>query len=83
MDELKRGLRDLKQNVERAVADAQEAGEASNVNVARRSNIVVAGNVGGDGSHAASSKQVSRIRQRDGKTEEETVETRWQTELPG
>ena len=83
MDELKRGLRDLKQNVEQAVADAQAADDESNVNVARRSNIVVAGNTGGDGSHAASSKQVTRIRQRNGETEEETVETRWQSELPG
>ena len=73
MEELKRGMDDLK----RAIKDAAADGDRSNINVAKRTNIVSATNVGGEGStRAASSKQVSRIRQRDGETVEETFETR-------
>ena len=74
MADLKRALRDLKDQVK----DAAEHGEAVNVNVAGRTNIASAVNVGGEGEqHSVSSTQTTRIRQqRNGETIEETTETR-------
>lgn len=78
MDAFKRQMREIKEQVERA-ADADEDSattrDSSGINVAKRSNIVVARNIGGAGSaQKASGRQTTRIRQRDGKTVEQTVE---------
>jgi hypothetical protein len=80
-DELKQAMTDLKHTIKREVKKARAAADSSgegvhNLNVAHRENIVVASNVGEEGSvRGASAKQKTRIRQRDGQTYEETEVT--------
>jgi len=76
--DLKRGFDQLKRGIKRAVEEARAgsggaSGSAHHVNVAGRANVVVAKNVGREGSsHAASSTQRVRIRQNGDETYEET-----------
>ncbi len=72
---LKRQLDDLQWGIRQTVAEARrksrQAGGAGNtVNVARRANIVVGGNVGEDGaSRTVSANQRVRVRQRGARTD--------------
>jgi len=72
-------MKDLQRSVKRAVESAQEyarEGDAHNINIARRSNVVVVRNVGGPGSvERASAKQTTHIRQDGTETHEQTETT--------
>ncbi len=80
--DLRRRVEDLKQGVRRAAKATREAagGPAPgvhDVNVAGRANVVIARNVGTDGSaHGASAIQRTRIRQSGDETHEQTETTR-------
>ncbi len=69
MNETMRRLRKAVQDVE----VASSRGSSDDVNIAGRSNVVIAGTTGGQGSvHHASGKQTTRNRQINGQTVEES-----------
>jgi len=76
--DLKRGFEQLKRGIKRAAGETRAgsggaSGSAHHVNVAGRANVVVAKNVGREGSsHTASASQRVRIRQKGDEAYEET-----------
>lgn len=78
-DNLKSALNDLKRSLTDIADTARRDAETGDdsINIAGRSNIAVASNVGQDGStHSVSTTQKMRIRQNGGETIEETETTK-------
>lgn len=65
---VRRQIRRLRESLERAARRAaRDTRNAGRINVARRTNVIVSTNIGGEGAvHGASSRQNAPIRQRGG-----------------